>query len=121
MKLNTILFALWLAACPAWAGGWKTVRKIAQVAVAATTAGDMATSWQAGQRGAVEVNPICSDRFGLRQTAILGGMTAGEMVLQLIVMRHHPELEKRVAIADFGAAGLHGWMIVRNSQIRRIK
>ena len=63
MKLNTILFALWLAACPAWAGGWKTVRKIAQVAVAATTAGDMATSWPSGYTGIAFRSPLWNVAF----------------------------------------------------------
>ena len=69
---------LLLAASLAHASGWTTVRKIAQVAVAATTAGDLATSWQAGNRGAVEVNPLCPGKFGMRQVVILGGITGAE-------------------------------------------
>ena len=107
---------LLLAASLAHAGGWGKIRKIAQVTLAATTAGDLASSW-----GGREVNPLCPGKFGMRQVTVLGGITVAQLVGQVLILRHHQENNKAFAIGDTIGSGLHVWMIVRNAGIQTRK
>lgn len=83
--------------------------------LAASTVADCASSM-----GGYELNPVLGrGRFGGRQMALAGGITGGLMLTQWLVVRRNPQAERPAAVANFAAAGLHGWVAQRNWRLPR--
>ena len=78
-------------------------------------AADIATSWNA-QEG----NPalrVGQGQFGTASVALKSGFVAGSLLIQHVVLRHRPDLQRRMAWLNFAASGGLGAVAVHNSRI----
>jgi hypothetical protein len=120
----TIVFLITLAACHAadFEAGNAFSRQdakpqslaISWAAVAAANAADAATSWGRG-----ELNPALGyGRFGARQAAIKGGVTAGAILLEYVLVRKYPRSARVFRILNFADAGVTGLVAAENVRTR---
>lgn len=70
---------------------------------------DAVTSW-----GRPELNPVLGSQFGKHSAAIKFGAVGGAVAAEVILLRHHPELEKTFAITNLAGAGVLGGVAIRN-------
>ena len=85
-------------------------------AVVAANAADIASSWR-GQ----EANPVVAgggSQFGMRSVAIKSGFVATSLLVQNVVLRHRPDLHKRMAWLNFATAGVLGGVARHNYSVR---
>jgi hypothetical protein len=65
--------------------------------------------------GGYERNPVLGrGSFGTRQVGIKAALTAGQLVIQWRLIRHHPGVRKVAIIANFSAAAVLTVVAVRN-------
>jgi hypothetical protein len=91
-----------------------TLWKASIVTIAGAKVADIASSW--GKR---EMNPIPGrGAFGGRQTAISGGITAGVVGMEFLVVKRCPKAARVFRWVNFGAAGVVSAVAVHNYQLR---
>ena len=94
----------------------RTLYRWSIAAVVAANAADAATSF--GNR---EANPFLAapgTRFGTASLAIKYGFTGGSLLMQHLVLRHRPDLQKRLAWLNFVTAGAQAGAAAHNSMSR---
>jgi len=94
----------------------RTLYRWSVASVLAVNAADAASSWH-GQ----EANRLVAGtgtQFGGTSIAIKSGFVATSLVLQHVVLRHRPDLYKRMAWINFGTSAAFGGVVVHNYQVR---
>jgi hypothetical protein len=89
--------------------------KLSLLALTAAHAADAATSWNKR-----ELNPLLSPSngaFGGQALAIKSVIAGATMGLQVILMRHHPQLAKMFTIVNYAQAGVIGVTAFHNSTV----
>ena len=84
--------------------------------LAASSAADVASSWRRP-----EANPVLAppgSTFGAGSVAIKLGLVGTSFVLERLVLRHRPDLYRRVAWLNFGIAGALGAVVQHNVSLR---
>ena len=93
-----------------------TLYRWSMVSLLAANAADAASSWR-GQ----EVNPVVAGptaNFGVTSFAIKAGFVGASLLIQHVVLRHRPDLEKRMAWMNFISSGALGGVAAHNMSIR---
>jgi len=92
----------------------RSLYRWSMAAVIAANGADAISSWH-GQ----EANPVIgSGQFGYSSIAIKSGFVGSSLLIQHIILRHRPDLYKKLAWLNFGTAGLLGGVAAHNMQIR---
>ena len=84
--------------------------------LAASGVADVASSWRRP-----EANPVVAgsgSTFGAGSVAIKLGLVGSSFLLERVVLRHRPDLYRRVAWLNFGIAGAQGAVVGRNFSLR---
>jgi len=84
--------------------------------LAASSVADVASSWRRP-----EANPVMAgsgSTFGAGSVAIKLGLVGSSFVLERLVLRHRPDLYRRVAWLNFGVAGAQGAVVAHNVSLR---
>jgi hypothetical protein len=84
------------------------------VTLLAANGADAVTSWQRP-----EVNPILgsSGRFDGTSVAIKAGMVGATLLVQHVILRHRPDLQRKMAWFNFTASGVLGAAAFYNSAL----
>ena len=84
------------------------------LAVCAAHGVDIASSY--GKR---EVNPAMpAAHFGAGDVALIGGISAGVLVMEWAILRHHPQSEKSFAVVNYATAGAVSAVAVHNFTVK---
>ena len=84
--------------------------------LAASSAADAASSWRRP-----EANPVLAgsgSTFGAGSVAVKLGLVGSSFLLERLVLRHRPDLYRRVAWLNFGIAGALGAVVRHNISVR---
>jgi hypothetical protein len=84
--------------------------------LAASSVADVASSWRRP-----EANPVVAgsgSNFGGESIAIKLGLVGSSFLLEHLVLRHRPDLYRRVAWLNFGIAGAQGAVVQHNLSLR---
>lgn len=113
LAMKILLLSAFLS-LPCLAGHWHKAWKVSAAVLGSVSVADGYSS-----AGLVELNPILGrGQFGVRQvsikTMIVGGVLVGEWWLG----RKHPEYEKAFVFANFGVAGVTGFVVAKNMEAR---
>ena len=84
--------------------------------VLAANAADLVSSW-----GNLESNPVVGAQgpeFGVTAMAIKSGFVAASLVIQHVVLRHRPDLYKKLAWLNFATSGVLGAAATHNVTVR---
>jgi hypothetical protein len=88
-----------------------------RIALAAATAGDVATSY-----GKPEANPLLrgpGGNFGARGVSIKLGIVGAAFLVERVIVRRHPEIATPIAITNLAGAAMIGGVAARNARIPR--
>jgi hypothetical protein len=89
--------------------------KVSVMTLLAAQSADIASSW-----GKYERNPILGQgQFGKRQVALKGGMAAGGLALELLIIKRWPKSRRVFRWVNFAGAGVVGATAVHNWTIPR--
>ena len=84
--------------------------------LAASSTADAASSWRRP-----EANPVLAgsgSTFGAGSVAVKLGLVGSSFLLERLVLRHRPDLYRRVAWLNFGIAGALGAVVRHNISVR---
>jgi hypothetical protein len=84
--------------------------------LAASSAADVASSWRRPEANPVVAGP--GSTFGGGSVAIKLGLVGSSFLLEHLVLRHRPDLYRRVAWLNFGIAGAQGAVVQHNMSLR---
>ena len=84
--------------------------------LAASGAADVASSWRRPEANPVVAGP--GSTFGAGSVAIKLGLVGSSFLLERLVLRHRPDLYRRVAWLNFGIAGAQGAVVRHNISLR---
>ena len=84
--------------------------------LAASSAADVACSWRRPEANPVVAGP--GSTFGAASVAIKLGLVGSSFLLERLVLRHRPDLYRRVAWLNFGIAGAQGAVVQHNMSLR---
>src|ERR1017187_7374759 len=84
--------------------------------LAASSAADVASSWRRPEANPVLASPGAT--FGAGSVAIKLGLVGSSYLLERLVLRHRPDLHRRVAWLNFGIAGVQGAVVQHNMSLR---
>jgi hypothetical protein len=106
---------------PAWIrpvahGSSGSLYRWSVAAVLAANAGDVATSWRNREANPLIAGP--STQFGLTSVAIKSGLVGTSLLIQHVMLRHRPELAKRLAWMNFVTSGALGGVAAHNASLR---
>jgi hypothetical protein len=82
----------------------------------ASGAADAASSWRRPEANALLAGP--GSTFGGGSVAIKLGLVGSSILLERLVLRHRPDLYRRVAWLNFGIAGAQGAVVRHNLCLR---
>lgn len=94
----------------------RTMYRWSLVSLAAANGADAISSWRQQ-----EANPLVAGgatQFGGSSLMIKSGFVVTSLVIQQIVLRHRPDLYKKLAWLNFGTAGVLGGVAYHNMGIR---
>ena len=72
----------------------------------------------ASSLGKLERNPVFGQRFTARDAALKGGIAAGNITVQVLILRKWPSAKRAAAVVNFVAAGVVTVVAVRNAGAR---
>ena len=84
--------------------------------LAASSAADVASSWRRPEANPMLATP--GSTFGAGSVAIKLGLVGTSYLLERVVLRHRPDLSRRVAWLNFGIAGVQGAVVRHNISLR---
>ena len=84
--------------------------------LAASGAADVASSWRRPEANPVMAGP--GSTFGGGSVAIKLGLVGSSILLERLVLRHRPDLYRRVAWLNFGIAGAQAAVVRHNMSLR---
>jgi hypothetical protein len=84
--------------------------------LAASGAADVASSWRRPEANPVLAGP--GSTFGGGSVAIKLGLVGSSILLERLVLRHRPDLYRRVAWLNFGIAGAQAAVVGHNLSLR---
>jgi hypothetical protein len=93
----------------------QTMYRWSVAAVVAANAADVASSWRGREANPLVAGP--NAQFGLTSVAIKSGFVGASLLIQHTVLRHRPDLTKRLAWMNFGTAGVLGGVATRNTGV----
>lgn len=94
----------------------RTLYRWSVAAVLAGSVADAASGWRAE-----EMNPVLAGtgkQFGVRSVAIKSGFVGASLLIQYIVLRHRPDLYKRMAWMNLITASALGGVAGHNISVR---
>ena len=84
--------------------------------LAASGAADVASSWRRPEANPVVAGP--GSTFGAGSVAIKLGLMGSSFLLERLVLRHRPDLYRRIAWMNFGIAGAQAAVVRHNIAVR---
>src|ERR1039457_4619275 len=84
--------------------------------LAASSAADVASSWSRPEANPVLAHPGAT--FGAGSVAIKLGLVGTSFLLERVVLRHRPDLYRRVAWLNFGIACVQGAVVQHTISVR---
>jgi len=115
MRAITILLCLLTVQPLVGAGRWRKVWKVSLMVLAASSAGDAASSW-----GGPEANPILANnrgRFAARGVVIKLGVLGAVILIQTHSAKRAPSIAPWLALGNAGTSALFTWATVHNMRV----
>ena len=94
----------------------RTLYRWSVATVLAANAADVASSWKNREANPFVAGPTA--QFGVTSFAIKSGFVGASLVMQHFVLRHRPDLQKRLAWMNFVTAGALGGVAAHNASLR---
>src|ERR1700680_570445 len=94
----------------------RTLYRWSVATVWAANAADVASSWKNREANPFVAGPTA--QFGVTSFAIKSGFVGASLVMQHFVLRHRPDLQKRLAWMNFVTAGALGGVAAHNLSLR---
>ena len=105
-----------LAQSPATVPSGRTLYRWSVAAILAANAADAATSWKTQEANPVIAGP--GNQFGVTSVAIKSGFVVTSLLIEHIVLRHRPDLYKRLAWMNLITSGAFGAVATYNVGVR---
>jgi hypothetical protein len=94
----------------------RTLYRWSVAAVLVANAADVTSSWKNREANPFVAGPTA--QFGVTSVAIKSGFVGASLVIQHFVLRHRPDLQKRLAWMNFVTSGALGGVAAHNLSLR---
>jgi hypothetical protein len=94
----------------------RTLYRWSLATVLAANGADVASSWRNRDANPFVAGP--TTQFGVTSVAIKSGFVGASLLIQHFVLRHRPEMAKRLAWMNFVSAGALGGVAAHNMSVR---
>jgi hypothetical protein len=94
----------------------RTLYRWSVVSLLAANAADAASSWRSQEANPLVAGPATS--FGVTSFAIKSGFVGASLLIQHVMLRHRPDLAKRMAWTNFISSGALGGVAAHNMSLR---
>jgi hypothetical protein len=93
----------------------RTLYRWSLAALVASSAADAASSWQRPEANPVMAAP--GSKFGVQSAALKLGLVGSSILLERLILRHRPDLYRRVAWLNFVISGAQGAVVQHNVSV----
>jgi hypothetical protein len=94
----------------------RTLYRWSVAILAASSAADVASSWRRPEANSVLAGP--GSTFGVGSLAIKLGLVGSSFLLERLILRHRPDLYRRVACLNLGIGAVQGAVVQHNISLR---